>query len=111
MGQQNYLIEGTGLGLSISKHLIEMMDGQLYVESILGQGSLFWFEIKLSEVQAISKPPRSNSPTIIGYRRRIDKTQTNAGILSSPKFPCCQRGEGSYFFVNGGDFSVKYPFG
>lgn len=83
LGQQNYLIEGTGLGLSISKHLVEMMDGQLYVESILGQGSLFWFEIKLPEVQAISKPPRSNSPTIVGYRRRLDK-KTRADTKNKP---------------------------
>ncbi|BAP55333.1 signal transduction histidine kinase [Thioploca ingrica] len=84
LSQQNHLIEGTGLGLSISKHLVEMMDGQLYVESILGQGSLFWFEIKLPEVQAISKPPRSNSPTVIGYRRRIDKIQTDADTKDKP---------------------------
>jgi signal transduction histidine kinase len=43
--------KGSGLGLAICKSVVQQHDGFIWAESILGQGSLFYFTLPLIDVQ------------------------------------------------------------
>lgn len=72
---------GTGLGLSICKQLSSMMQGEVWVESKLHEGSIFHFTALLNK--AAHPPPKASSmPELEGKRALIcDGHQTRAAIL------------------------------
>ncbi|WP_263351800.1 MHYT domain-containing protein [Acidicapsa acidisoli] len=75
---------GSGLGLTISRRLVEMMGGQIWVESQVGQGSQFHFTIHVNEaLQRVSNPTILGQPELLhGVKVLIvDDNRTNRRIL------------------------------
>ncbi len=67
VGNYNHTTGGTGLGLAISRELTQMMGGELMVDSILNEGSVFWFDLLLPSVESIIVTTNTDERAVVGY--------------------------------------------
>jgi len=88
VGDQNRQQEGTGLGLAISQRIVKLMGGEIQVQSDLGIGSTFFFEVVLPITSDSAQQNLvSQGRTIIGYEGQprhiliVDDRWENRSVL------------------------------
>ena len=74
---------GSGLGLIICKHLVELMGGQIHVQSEVGTGSRFWFDLPFNAAASVAIPaPGRRKVQLAGMRMLVaEDNQVNQLVI------------------------------
>ncbi|HEY9620059.1 MAG TPA: PAS domain S-box protein [Crinalium sp.] len=82
--------EGTGLGLTISRQFVQLMGGDIVVNSTLGQGSTFCFDVQVTLSDAVAVEPPRTIGRVVGLAANqppyrilvVDDRQENRDLIA-----------------------------
>lgn len=106
VGESTKNAEGTGLGLAISQKIVEMMGGNLRVESVFREGSKFWIDLELEESNEFTKAQGLNdswekiigiqdqNPKVLIADDQIDNRSIIVDLLNPVGFLCIEVSNG-----------------
>src|SRR5580658_4372101 len=113
LGQERNSEEGTGIGLVMSKRLVELMGGEIGVESTVGFGSVFWFELNSAVAPRLPVDRAeftANSRTQVSYgapRRTLLYVEDNPANLKLIEQLIARRPDMRLLTARDGDLGIQ----
>lgn len=93
VGTKRHTVEGTGLGLTISQKFVHLMGSRLGVKSTLGEGTTFYFDLKLEVLPDFLPTIKPSYRKVLGYKGKrrtllvVDDRKENRMLLADMLVP------------------------